>query len=464
MKTLLAAAAFILCTTTALAAPPEAFFAISSLKLPDGKILVAGAVRGDKGYTLAVKRVLPDGLADSTFGGSGSGIAQVPFWRYYEFASVLALQPDGRILVGGTAADSLGRGLCHPAGCLDYPVVARLEPDGSLDTVFNGSGAIALAIGKENEDLSGVQDSGTLAKISLNPDGTIDLLSERLVNLARLLVDGTLDRTFVAEGTLIPREVVFARQQGLWYEPGVDGWRLALSQQGQTLFGIWFLAQETGSPSWGSWLAWVATQVRPNVYEGRLLETRGPGFLLASFDPSRVARRDVGSATLVADADGKGTFSYTLGSSRGTKQLKMTGPQPTCTWGAQSVLSLASNYDGHWWAAPPGSQSGWGLHLAHQGDVIHLAWMTYDDDGAPVWFSASTHRRPDGSFEGQLLRQLRDGVPYGSVPGDFEIVGTAVLSFTEGNVGAFRYTMSSGSRTQAITRFVFEGPGTICAP
>src|SRR5262249_40371998 len=28
------------------------------------------------------------------------------------------------------------------------------------------------------------------------------------------------------------------------------------------------------------------------------------------------------------------------------------------------------NYQGLWWAAPAGSQSGWGLNLAHQGDVI----------------------------------------------------------------------------------------------
>jgi uncharacterized delta-60 repeat protein len=467
MKALFAAAASILCVTMACAAEPGSFYPVSSLQLADGKTLVAGGVRTERGYTFAVKRVLGNGLPDTTFGADGSGIAQIPFWRYYEFAGVLALQPDGRILVGGNAADSLYRlqGSCYPAFCGYYPVVARLEPDGSLDASFNGSGSIALAIGSASDGPWDVPENGTLTGVSLNPDRTINVLADdSRVVVARLLADGTLDRSFRRDNTLIPREVVFERLQGLWYTPGVDGWRLALSQQGRTLFGIWFLTQETGSPSWGSWLAWVASQVGPNSYSGHLYETRGPDFRATPFDPGRVAIREVGSATLAVDAAGNGNFSYTVGSAGGTKFVRMAGVRPTCTWGAQPDLSLAQNFDGHWWAAPPGSEGGWGLHLTHQGDTIQLAWMTYDETGAPVWFAASTSRRADGSFGGELLHQLRDGGPYGAVPGDFEGVGTVVLSFTDGNAGTFRYTVNGVSQAKDITRFVFEGPGTICSP
>ena len=36
------------------------------------------------------------------------------------------------------------------------------------------------------------------------------------------------------------------------------------------------------------------------------------------------------------------------------------------------------NYTGLWWAAPTGSESGWGIYLAHQGDTIFATWFTYD--------------------------------------------------------------------------------------
>jgi uncharacterized delta-60 repeat protein len=468
MKTLFAAALCMLCATITFAAEP--YFNGMSLVLPDGKTLVAGAVRGESGYTMAVQRRLRDGAPDPSFGGNGDGIALLPFWRYYEFASVLVLQPDGRILVGGNAADSLLRSSaaaagCHPAFCLYYPVVARLEPDGALDVTFNGSGRIALAIGNANEDVfTEVQDYATFVGLGLNADGTIYVIGDSSrVAVARLLPDGTLDRSFRGGAPARAHEIVFARHQGLWYTPGKDGWNLAISQQGESLFGVWFLQEETGSPLWGSWLAWVASKSGPSAYSGALYEVRGPSFYAPPFDPASVVTREVGSATLEGDAAGNGSFAYVLGSRTGTKRLRISGVPPTCTTGAQSNLSLATNYDGHWWAAPGGSEPGWGVHLTHQGYYIHLAWMTYDETGAPAWFSASTARQADGRFVGQLLHQLRFTGLYGELPGDTESVGVAELSFTNGNAGTFRYTVYGVAQAKSITRFVFEGPGTICS-
>ena len=38
---------------------------------------------------------------------------------------------------------------------------------------------------------------------------------------------------------------------------------------------------------------------------------------------------------------------------------------------------------GLWWAAPAGSQSGWGINFAHEGDTIFATWFTFDHDGSP---------------------------------------------------------------------------------
>ncbi|MGE5089613.1 MAG: hypothetical protein ACM3QY_10845, partial [Candidatus Levyibacteriota bacterium] len=49
--------------------------------------------------------------------------------------------------------------------------------------------------------------------------------------------------------------------------------------------------------------------------------------------------------------------------------------------------SAAANYEGLWWAAPAGSESGWGINFAHQGDVIFATWFTYDATGKAWWLS-----------------------------------------------------------------------------
>jgi hypothetical protein len=138
------------------------------------------------------------------------------------------------------------------------------------------------------------------------------------------------------------------------------------------------------------------------------------------------------------------------------------GPQPTCTTDAQPDLTLAFNYDGMWWAAPSASESGWALHLTHQGQKISAAWMTYDEAGAPMWLAMEAVRLPNGDFRGLLIQVAGPAYFEGEVEGD--AVGTAVLRFTNGNAGEFSYVVGNTSRTKPITRFVFEGMGTICSP
>ena len=43
------------------------------------------------------------------------------------------------------------------------------------------------------------------------------------------------------------------------------------------------------------------------------------------------------------------------------------------------------NYEGLWWASPPGSESGWGINLAHQYNTIFASWFTYDANGKAWW-------------------------------------------------------------------------------
>ena len=89
----------------------------------------------------------------------------------------LAVQPDGKILVGGRFAT---------VGGADNPSLARLNPNGSLDTTFHspimnsGANVYALALQPDGKILAGgdfqVMDGSTFytGLVRLNPDGSRD--------------------------------------------------------------------------------------------------------------------------------------------------------------------------------------------------------------------------------------------------------------------------------------------------
>ena len=99
---------------------------------PDGKIVVAGETPS---AAIVVSRVLPNGTPDSTFGINGkiTTASWMPVWAY-GYARAVAVQPDGKIVVGCQAA--LGRFMA-----------IRCLADGSPDTTFNHTGVTISTAG-----------------------------------------------------------------------------------------------------------------------------------------------------------------------------------------------------------------------------------------------------------------------------------------------------------------------------
>jgi uncharacterized delta-60 repeat protein len=89
---------------------------------PNGRIVVAGG--GAAAGSFCVARLRTNGALDTTFGSGGKRV--IDFGGDDESVYGAALQPDGKIVL---------------AGASDLRVaVARLNPNGSLDTTFSGDG------------------------------------------------------------------------------------------------------------------------------------------------------------------------------------------------------------------------------------------------------------------------------------------------------------------------------------
>jgi len=152
----------------------------------NGKIVAAGS-NGSGIYSagLVLARYLPDGRLDPGFGAHG--VVRNRLGRVAGAARTVAVQGDGRILVGGYVGPVMWPGLRRPgpAGLL-----VRYMPDGSIDRSFGTGGELRIRASRRT--------SVAITDIAVLPSGKIlaaGTYGTRLL-LARLQPDGTFDRSF----------------------------------------------------------------------------------------------------------------------------------------------------------------------------------------------------------------------------------------------------------------------------
>jgi uncharacterized delta-60 repeat protein len=146
----------------------------------DGKIVVVG-----RSADVALARYNPNGSLDTTF--SGDGKQTIDLGGFGHGASAVALQADGKIVVGGSA--------CSSGVCGDF-ALARYNPNGSLDTTFSGDGKQTTNLGDAAEGVTGVAIQGD-GKIVAAGSGGPDFGD---FALARYNPNGSLDTSFSGDG------------------------------------------------------------------------------------------------------------------------------------------------------------------------------------------------------------------------------------------------------------------------
>jgi hypothetical protein len=128
----------------------------------------------------------------------------------------------------------------------------------------------------------------------------------------------------------------------------------------------------------------------------------------------------------------------------------------------------AINAQGLWWRSPAGSESGWGVNLVHQGDILFATWFTYDAERRPLWLVVTEGaRRTVNSYSGTVYQASGpsfDGAVWDASRVELRAVGTATFTFNDANNGVMQYVENGAVLIHPITRQVFATPAPTCIP
>jgi uncharacterized delta-60 repeat protein len=282
---------------------------------PDGKIVIGGffdTVDGSSRNNIA--RLNADGSLDTTF-DPGIGANDV--------VNAVAVDANGLILVGG-AFKQLGT-----AGASEG--IQRLYADGSVDTTFN----------------SGSGTDGAVNAILLQPDGGIllggvftSINQTRRISLARLLTDGSLDTSFM--------DTAYNQFAGLinpYYNPAVNSPNpiscMALQADTNILIGGTF-TQVGGGTSRGD--------IRPRWNVARIIggATPGPGNIALGYGSYAVSGQSTNSyATITIDRN-----NGSLGPAIATLEPVTLHPGPgAAVYGGDFIFSATPVLYGTTWSS-----------------------------------------------------------------------------------------------------------------
>jgi hypothetical protein len=255
--------------------------------------------------------------------------------------------------------------------------------------------------------------------------------------------------------------------QALWQKSPANsesGWGVNITHQGDILFATWFTYDTNGN---GMWLVMSSgNKTGPTTYSGALYSLIGPAFSVA-FDATQVHLTPVGTATFTFTDGNNGTFAYTVNGISQSKSITRyiySSPVPVCTAGG--TPGAVPNFQDLWWRSPANSESGWGVNITHQGDILFATWFTFATNGQGLWLVMSSgNKTATNTYSGVLYRTV--GPAFNAVSFDQSKfvatpAGNATFTFSDSNNGVFAYTVDGVTQSKPITRDAFASPATVC--
>lgn len=166
----------------------------TSIALNGNKFIVAGTTYSVNFTepTFAIAQYNLDGTIDKSFGNNGKLI--ITFGTNNAEAKSIAIQPDGKIIIGGTISDPV-------SGEADF-VLVRTDQNGILDKSFGSTGKVILDL-NQSDYLNALvlqPDNKLLAAGATND--SVDIYNKQFL-IVRLNINGTPDSSFNGNGIVI---------------------------------------------------------------------------------------------------------------------------------------------------------------------------------------------------------------------------------------------------------------------
>ena len=364
------------------------------------------------------------------------------------------------------------------------PVDATCGTDGRLKNAGSINAVSAFAPGSHMIFVAFVRDLATTDALTFTihrPDGTVwDTFNagtlDQVYPGGYFYVNYTLEATAPAGTWLAEAAVAGTKAQvafavnaqatpvtnytDIWWNAAESGWGINFVHQSDTIFATWFTYDTDHS---GLWLSMAATKQSDGSYAGTIYRTTGTQLTQINGQQATTSTTSVGSGTLRFATSSTATFSYTVnGISQQKSITRDVFSTPSTCVATAATRAYATNYQDLWWNA---SESGWGLNVAHQGDILFTTWFTYEAGGRGQWLSGALVRQPTGEFTGSLYRTT--GTPFNLINGSPVTatqvsVGSLTLTFSDGEHARMDYSVDGVAQSKSIARDVFAAIAPLC--
>ena len=238
---------------------------------------------------------------------------------------------------------------------------------------------------------------------------------------------------------------------GLWGNQNESGWGTAITHEYEMIFVTIYTYDASGNPVW-----YVASScpVAADKCAGTLYSVKGGTSLTEPWNGTHKVVAEAGTLNLVFTDANTGTMTYTVNGVSGSKEI-------TRQVFANGATQPSADYSGLWGNA---SESGWGVALTRQFDMTFVTIYTYDANGNPKWYVASSCPMVADGCSGPLY-SVTGGSPLTTAwNGTNKVVagiGNMNLAFTDPNTGTMTFTINGMSDSKAITRQIFANPPVI---
>lgn len=233
-----------------------------------------------------------------------------------------------------------------------------------------------------------------------------------------------------------------ASYQGMWWNPAENGWGMSVTQHGGMIFNGLYTYDQAGQPVW-----YVMSECPMNgrSCSGEIYRASGGTSPTQAWDGAKKVVNRVGSGTLTfADAN-SGTFNFDIDGVAGTKQIERQ-------IFATGTTVPATNYTDLWWNE---NESGWGVALTRQNDMVFAVLYSYDVNGKAIWYVASSCPVVGNACAGELYQVIGGSALTSTWNGTAKVVtkvGAISFSFSDANRASMTYTINGVAGSRNIIR------------